>query len=316
MKKFGLVNKSIFGALLAILLYAAPAHAQASRTWVSGVGDDAQPCSRTAPCKTFAGAISKTAAAGEIDCQDPGGFGAVTITKSITIDCSGTFGSVLVAGTNGIVVSGGSPMNVVLRGISITGDGGSGINGIRLLAPGTVLIEKVRVFGFGTASSGTGIDIEPTGGPLKVDILDTTAHLNTNGNILVKPQAGATAQVSLTRVNMHHGLFGLRAEDRARVTVFDSVAADNTNNGFLAVSTSAPMDMNLSHSVTTNNGTNGIQANGAGALVTIAYMSILDNATGIGLVNGGTVTSFSPGTNANAGNAAPGAPNGAAVPLQ
>src|SRR5262249_59046911 len=81
-----------------------PAHAQATRTWVSGVGDDANPCSRTAPCKTFAGAISKTAAAGEIDCLDPGGFGAVTITKSITIDCSETFGSVLVSGTNGILI--------------------------------------------------------------------------------------------------------------------------------------------------------------------------------------------------------------------
>jgi hypothetical protein len=311
MKKRALPMLVFFLGILAITLNIAPAHAQASRTWVSGVGDDANPCSRTAPCKTFAGAISKTLTAGEIDCLDPGGFGAVTITKSITIDCSGTFGSVLVSGTNAIVVTGGSPLNVVLRGISIDGLGGSGIDGIRLLAPGTVLIEKVRVFGFGT----NGIDIEPPSGALKVDILDTTAHLNTNGNILVKPPVGATAQVSLTRVNMHHGLFGLRAEDRARVTVFDSVAADNTNNGFLAVSASAPVDINLSHSVTANNGTNGIQANGAGALVTIAYTSILDNTTGIGLV-GGTVTSFSPGTNTNAGNATPGAPNGAAIPLQ
>lgn len=311
MKTFGLIIKSFFCVLLASMLYAAPAHAQATRTWVSGVGDDVNPCSRTAPCKTFAGAISKTAAAGEIDCLDPGGFGALTITKSITIDCSGTFGSVLVQGTNGIVVSSTSALNVILRGISIDGVGGSGINGIRLLAPGTVLIEKVRVFGFGT----TGIDIEPAPGGLKVDILDTTAHLNTNGNILVRPPVGATAQVSLTRVNMHHGLFGLRAEDRARVTVFDSVAADNTNNGFLAVSSSASADINLSHSVTANNGTNGIQANGAGAAVTIAYMSILDNTTGIGVI-GGTVTSFSPGTNANAGNATPGAPNGTAIPLQ
>src|SRR2546425_2723722 len=82
------------------------AQAQASRTWVSGVGDDANPCSRTAPCKTFAGAISKTAAAGEINVLDPGGFGAVTITKAITIDGSGgPIAGVLVSGTNGIVVS-------------------------------------------------------------------------------------------------------------------------------------------------------------------------------------------------------------------
>src|SRR5450755_3756831 len=80
------------------------ASAQASRTWVSGVGDDANPCSRTAPCKTFAGAISKTATAGVINCIDPGGFGAVTITKSITIDCSNTLAGVLVAGTNAISI--------------------------------------------------------------------------------------------------------------------------------------------------------------------------------------------------------------------
>src|SRR5436309_12145423 len=80
----------------------APAHAQASRTWVSGVGDDANPCSRTAPCKTFAGAISKTAAGGEINCLDSGGFGAVTIIKSMTILCQGVVGGVLASSVNGI----------------------------------------------------------------------------------------------------------------------------------------------------------------------------------------------------------------------
>ena len=87
------------------LLTAVSANAQATRTWVSGVGDDVNPCSRTAPCKTFAGAISKTAASGEINCLDPGGFGAVTITKSITIDCTGTLGGILAASTNGVNVN-------------------------------------------------------------------------------------------------------------------------------------------------------------------------------------------------------------------
>src|SRR5262245_43398414 len=96
-----------------------PAGAQATRTWVSGVGDDAQPCSRPAPCKTFAGAISKTAPNGEINCLDPGGFGAVTITKSLTIDCTGTHGSVLVSGTNAIIINAGASGNVILRGLAI-----------------------------------------------------------------------------------------------------------------------------------------------------------------------------------------------------
>src|ERR671939_1936873 len=92
---------------LAVTALAIPASAsaQASRTWVSGVGDDANPCSRTAPCKTFAGAISKTAAKGEINCLDPGGFGGLTINKALTIKCHYTEGGVLVSGTNAMVIS-------------------------------------------------------------------------------------------------------------------------------------------------------------------------------------------------------------------
>src|SRR5882762_7279115 len=105
MKKFRF-HLTLLGGALLMLAFSSIASAQATRTWVSGVGDDANPCSRTAPCKTFAGAISKTQAGGEIDCIDPGGFGAVTITKSMTIDCGATLGSVLAALTNGINING------------------------------------------------------------------------------------------------------------------------------------------------------------------------------------------------------------------
>ena len=91
------------GTLVALMSTAA--QAQATRTWVSGVGDDANPCSRTAPCNTFAGAISKTATTGEINCLDSGGFGALTIIKSITIKCEGVIGGVLAAGTIGFTVN-------------------------------------------------------------------------------------------------------------------------------------------------------------------------------------------------------------------
>src|SRR5262247_3993713 len=116
------------------LLSSDPAHAQATRTWVSGVGDDANPCSRTAPCKTFAGAISKTAASGIINCLDPAGYGAVTITKSITIDCTNTIGSILAAGFFGVNVNDsatGTPgtIKVILRNLSING-AGTGTTGV------------------------------------------------------------------------------------------------------------------------------------------------------------------------------------------
>src|SRR6185312_15059505 len=121
------------------------AHAQATRTWVSGVGDDANPCSRTAPCKTFAGAISKTAAGGEIDCLDPGGFGVVTITKAITIDC-GTFpGGILSAGSpSGVTVNAGVNDRIILRNLVIDGFG-TGTSGVRFLAGKELELDRVVI---------------------------------------------------------------------------------------------------------------------------------------------------------------------------
>src|SRR5437764_14346723 len=141
--------------VLVALALPAAASAQATRTWVSGTGDDANPCSRTAPCKTFAGAISKTAAGGEIDALDPGGFGAVTITKGMTIDGGGgQVASVLVSGTNGIVVQAGPSDVVILRNLRINGIG-SGLNGVRFLSGKDLNLENCYIFGF----TQNGIDI-------------------------------------------------------------------------------------------------------------------------------------------------------------
>src|SRR5882672_5000986 len=140
---------AIFAGPFLSFLSSAPAHAQATRTWVSGVGDDANPCSRTAPCQTFAGAISKTAAGGEINCLDPGGFGAVTIIKTITIDCRDVYGSVLVTGSDGIVINGAGAI-VKLRNLNINGlkdTGAASMNGISILAASSVFIENVVIMG-------------------------------------------------------------------------------------------------------------------------------------------------------------------------
>src|ERR1700739_1142083 len=126
------ILRAVATCAVTMLLVGSPAYAQATRTWVSGVGYDANPCSRTAPCKTFAGAISKTAAAGEINVLDPGGFGAVTITKSITISAIGVEAGVLVSGTNRIVVSVASTDNVILDGLDIEGLG-TGVNGVQIV---------------------------------------------------------------------------------------------------------------------------------------------------------------------------------------
>src|SRR5947208_6190172 len=101
MNKFRFTIKLLVIATF-LLAFASMTQAQATRTWVSGVGDDVNPCSRTAPCKTFAGAISKTAVDGEIDALDPGGFGTVSLTKALTIDgtTGSGFGSILATGAS------------------------------------------------------------------------------------------------------------------------------------------------------------------------------------------------------------------------
>src|ERR1700741_3390574 len=118
MRKIAL-TLAILGTTLLGAFYTAPAHAQATRTWVSGVGDDANPCSRTAPCKTFAGAISKTAVGGVISVLDPGGFGTVTIHKSTPIDGGAVEGSIIASGISGIVVNAGASDQVILRHLAI-----------------------------------------------------------------------------------------------------------------------------------------------------------------------------------------------------
>src|SRR5881392_3425803 len=131
MKKFGFTFKFFILAIFC-LSFSVAVEAQATRTWVSGVGDDVNPCSRTAPCKTFAGAISKTAAGGEIDALDPGGFGAVTITKSMTIDGAGAgLAGVLASGSQGIIINALSTDVVTLRNLSISGVS-SATNGVKV----------------------------------------------------------------------------------------------------------------------------------------------------------------------------------------
>src|ERR1700694_6056962 len=144
---------TLLGGALLMLAFTSVASAQATRTWVSGVGDDANPCSRTAPCKTFPGAISKTAAFGEINCLDPGGFGAVTITKSISIVCDYTEGGVVSASTTGILINAAATDIVTIKGVDIEG-AVTGVNGIRVLSAGNVHIHKVQVRGVRGGGSG------------------------------------------------------------------------------------------------------------------------------------------------------------------
>jgi hypothetical protein len=170
--------------LLFAMLQASPVQAQATRTWVSGVGDDANPCSRTAPCKTFAGAISKTAVGGEINVLDPGGFGAVTITKAISIISNSIEAGVLVSGTNGIVVNAGATDKVVLDGLDIDGLG-SGLTGINIIGGGNITIRNSSIRNFAQNAISVTSNVGGVGSRAVIDNVLMTGNaggLNVAGN--------------------------------------------------------------------------------------------------------------------------------------
>jgi hypothetical protein len=208
--------------------FASMAQAQATRTWVSGVGDDANPCSRTAPCKTFAGAISKTAAGGEIDALDPGGFGAVTITKSITIDACCMAG-ILAAGTNGVTVNdiaAATPNSAVvtLRHISING-ATTGVIGVRFLAGKSLNIENCQIFGF-LSGTATGIDVALAVSGADVNISDTSIYNNGRGIRATTTTGFVTCNLDNVNIS-HHSGDGIKLEGGGFASVQNSVITFN-----------------------------------------------------------------------------------------
>jgi len=274
------------------------AHAQATRTWVSGVGDDANPCSRTAPCKTFAGAISKTAAGGEISALDPGGFGGVTITKSITINGDGTLAGILASLVNGVIINAATTDKVVLRNISING-AGNGLNGIRYLSAKQVTVDRCTINGF----TGNGIDVA----------------LANNGNLFVR-------DTHITKVNN-----GIRMTTTAgfAVAVLDNVDIEapttngldlSSNNTFANVRDSSVANagssafiaqigngvINVENSLVTNNVT-GFNAAANGSIIRISNNLIFNNTTGFNIAAGGTIASDA--SNKVAGNGGAQVPN-------
>ena len=226
----------LVAAVIIPLAYATPADAQATRTWVSGVGDDANPCSRTAPCKTFAGAISKTATGGEMNCLDPGGFGAVTITKAIQIICQVEAG-VLVSGTNGIVVNVPNASDkVLLDGLDIEGLG-TGLSGVTILTGGRVTIRRSVIKNF-TLNA---VNLVGTVAGARVYIIDSLL-LSNNGGINVGNNGVANFGTLVNTVVDSNTAFAAQVNGAAsQITLVNSSlsgspAALSLLNGGLAVS--------------------------------------------------------------------------------
>ncbi len=305
--------------------FATPAAAQATRTWVSGVGDDVNPCSRTAPCKTFAGAISKTAAGGEINCLDPGGFGAVTITKSLTISCPYTEGGAL-AGGNGITVN--LPLAtdvVVLRGLDIFGVNPPG-QGVRFISQGSLHIEDSVIRRFNAANS-FGVSFAPSTGVGNLYITNSTLTQNgngaTGGGILVKPTAAGIARVVIddVRVQTNSGT-GIFVDSTGNtggiaVTINDTQVSNTTGGGIRALRGGSAITVNVYDSLVAKNSNSGIFADGALA-IRVGNTSITGNGfaggSGVLMANGGQVLSY--GDNRNDANAVDGAFIAPAIPKE
>jgi hypothetical protein len=250
----------LLAGFLAPVLLSAPAYAQATRTWVSGVGDDMSvSCSRTAPCKTFAAAISLTDTNGEINCIDPGGFGTLTINKSITIDCTGTFGGIVAAGANGITINltaTPDPLkSVVLRGLNINGAGSAGqagLRGVSILSATLVTLDNVVISNF---------------------VQQGVADVRTApGRLFIKN--------SMVRNNAGVGILAFGASGT-------NVSIENTHsiNNALGLATGAGNAVKITRSVFSGNST-GIEAD-AGGVVGVDKTTV--NFNGIGLQTGGTI---------------------------
>jgi hypothetical protein len=310
-------------AALAIFAFSSPSYAQATRTWVSGVGDDVNPCSRTAPCKTFAGAISKTAAGGEINCLDPGGFGAITITKSITIDCTGTIGSILNSGVNGVVINdsvSGSPntIDVILRGLSIDGAGTSpGINGVRFVSGRSLVLEDVFIQ---NERGGNGISLQPAG--VAEFYAENVTVTNGAGGILMQP-TGAAGVLRATLRNV-------RSQNNSGAGIRMDSTGNTSSNGISAMIDKSNISGNadgmivnsplggtqaiamVSDSTFYQNTNTGLTANGLNARIRIGNSTITANGTGVSLTNSGVINTY--GTNRLDGNPTNGAFTAPAIP--
>jgi hypothetical protein len=259
-------------ALIALAVLPSPAFGQATRTWISGVGDDANPCSRTAPCKTFAGAISKTASGGEIDALDQAPAGAVTITKSITLRGRGVIAGILTSGTNGVLINTSSVNDRVnLIGLNINGLLNSP-DGVRVLQAGVVTIRNTDIYNFTFA----GVDFRPVNANAKLTIHNSeifniyNAGYTTGSGVVVEPTGSGAGKATIRNSEIDNNAYGLVASGASNAASITATDSSITNSAGI-----------------------GVLSNGAQAVVRIARNDFFGNATGLLAGNSAQILSFS-----------------------
>ena len=282
---------TVAGALLACGLSALPAQAGPNRTWVSGKGTDSGACALVTPCRTFAFALTQTAAGGEIDVLDPAGYGAVTITKAISIVNDGVgVAAVQASSGNAITINAGANDSVHLRGLTIDG---TGLYGILFTTGGTLEIENCVVRNFANA----GINIVPSTSS-SFSVSNTIASNNLANGILIVPTVSAVVTGVLSEVTANNNFNGIFVNGRLttgasfNVTIVDSVASNNRSGGVIAASASG----NLATAVMLRNvvASNNVTGLGAGqnAIFRVAHSVVTGNNTGVNTSGGGILNSY------------------------
>lgn len=267
-------------ALSALSANAAPL----TRTWVSGTGNDLNPCNRTAPCQTFSGALANTVAGGEINCLDSGGFGSVTISQSVTIDCGDGTGGILTISGSAVVVTAGVSGKVVLRNMTIQG-AGTGANAIRLLS-GSLTVENVKILGFTTH----GIEVNATGDG-NLFVRGTNITNVTKGIVVIAATTFATAQIDKTRIDSASGNGLEVGSGGVTVSISNSVI---TNSGTALITTGSGR-INSDRNVIARN-TTGVNASAFASRISITRNAFQDNGTAVTFSGGGTVSTASNNT--------------------
>ena len=288
--------------LLALLaLHAASAFALASRTYVSGVGDDANPCTFAQPCRTFARAITATASGGTVSAIDDASYGVVTIAKPVTIDGGGHAAAVLVASGSGILVDTTVVDDlVVLRSLSIDGLGTASA-GIRALAVGKLIVEHCTIQNV----AGHGIDFESASNPSYLLVSDSTVagNLDPSGVSSGVYHAAPFGNVVLERVRVADNNIGVQLRT-ATMSIRDSIISDNVqSNVKLVAANMGRIDIDNSLIAGSLGGT-GIYSQGLVASVYLSNSTVTGNNQGLVTVLG-AIDSF--GNNRIFGNTTDGA---------
>jgi hypothetical protein len=290
---------TMLATLVAIGFHPAPVHAQSARTFVSSLGNDANDCTRFAPCRTFQQAHDNTLAAGEITVLDPGGYGALTIIKAISIinDGVGEAGILVSGGVIGITINAGASDAVSLRGLTVKGIGFGGGNGIVFKSGGTLTIENSAIRTL-TGSSGVGISFLPNASS-HLAVLNTIVTDNSNTGLLIQPAGAGIVTATLSRVQLLNNggsglslVAGLGGTATINAVVEDSIAAKNNSAGFFVHGCTTPQArLMVIRSIAAHNGT-GIGAQCSNATVRIGQSTLTANGFGWQSVFNGLVLSY------------------------